>query len=173
MTSRPAFRCLCAALLAMALAGCAGYQLGPPGGQTAGAHSIQINPFVNKTIEPRVADYLMISLRKNLSQDGTYRIDTHDDGDVILSGVITAYERRELSLQPNDVLTTLDYEISLTAQITARDRTTGKIIFDRPVTGKTALRAGPDYTSAERQAIPMLTDDLARRATALLVNGTW
>src|ERR1700691_3252805 len=108
MMRRPAFWRACAALLAIALTGCAGYQLGPPGGQAAGARSIQINPFANKTIEPRLADYLMISLRKNLIQDGTYRVDTHDDGDVILSGVITGYERKELSLQPNDVLTTLD-----------------------------------------------------------------
>jgi len=167
------WRSCAVALLAMSLAGCAGYRLGAPSGQVAGARSIQIAPFVNKTVEPRLDDYLMISLRKNLMQDGTYRVDTHDNGDVILSGVITGYDRRELSLQPNDVLTTLDYEITLTAQVTARERTSGKILFEKPVTGRTTLRAGTDYTSAERQAIPMLTDDLARKATALLVDGTW
>src|SRR6185369_17073313 len=41
-------------LLAALLAGCAGYRLGPTGGQTAGARSVQINPFVNQTIEPRL-----------------------------------------------------------------------------------------------------------------------
>lgn len=160
-------------LLAMSLAGCAGYHLGPAGGQTAGARSIQIAPFVNKTVEPRLPEYVMISLRQHLMQDGTYRLNTHDDGDVILTGVITKYERSEMSFQPTDVLTVLDYEIRMTAQITARDRNTGKIIFDKPVIGKTSLRAGADLTSAERQAIPMLTDDLAKKATAMLVDGTW
>ena len=44
--------CLCAGLLA----GCAGYQLGPTGGQTAGARSIQINPMDNRTLEPRLGE---------------------------------------------------------------------------------------------------------------------
>jgi hypothetical protein len=162
---------LCAAMFA--LTGCAGYRLGPAGGQTAGARSIQIKPFQNKTLEPRLGDYVMMSLRKNLMQDGTYKLDTHDSGDVILSGVITAYDRSAISVQPTDVLTVLDYEISMSAQITLRDRGTGKILLEHKVTAHLPLRAGNDLTSAERQAIPLLTDDLARRATSLLVDGTW
>ncbi|MDB6123134.1 MAG: hypothetical protein JWQ71_2127 [Pedosphaera sp.] len=157
----------------LALTGCAGYRLGPTNGETAGAHSVQINPFVNRTLEPRLSDYLISSLRKNLQQDGTYRLNTHDEGDILLSGVITSYNRSELSFQPNDIITVQDYEIRMTAQVIARERSTGKIIFDRPVTGRTTLRAGNDLTSAERQAIPLMTDDLAKKATALLADGTW
>ena len=115
----------------------------------------------------------MNSMRKNLQLDGTYRLDTKQDGDIILSGVITTYQRSELSIQPADALTVLDYEITVIAQVTARERATGKIIFSKPVRGRTSLRAGNDLTSAERQAIPLLTDDLAKKATALLVDGTW
>ena len=146
---------LCAALLALALAGCAGYRLGPAGGATPGARTVQIDPFVNKTLEPRLSDYMMTSLRQNLMQDGTYRVDTHDTGDIILTGVMTNYQRRALSFNPNDVLTAQDYELILTAQVTARERSTGKILFDKPVTGKTELRVGTDLTSAERQAMPL------------------
>jgi hypothetical protein len=163
----------CACVLALAVSGCAGYRLGPTNGQAAGARSVQIDPFVNKTSEPRLGDYVINSLRKHLQQDGTYRLETHDDGDIIVSGVITDYQRRELSFQPADVITALDYEITITAQITARERATGKIIFDRPVKGRTAIRAGTDLTSSERQAAPLLADDLAKKTTALLVDGTW
>jgi len=159
--------------VALLLAGCAGYHLGPAGGQKSGARTVQVQPFLNKTLEPRLADYVMISLRKNLAQDGTYRLATQDDGDVILSGEITKYERSPISVQSNDVLTAVDYEITITAEVTARERTTGKIIFKKPVTGKIALRAGADLNSAERESIPMLTDTLARKATSLLVDGTW
>jgi hypothetical protein len=155
------------------LSGCLGYNLGPSNGMSAGSRTIQISPFVNKTIEPGLTDAVMLSLRKNLMQNGTYRLDTHDDGDVILTGVITSYERNTLSVQPVDVLTVLDYEIRMTVHITARERGTGKVIFDKPVTGRTTLRAGADLTSAERQAIPQLTDDLAHHATDMLVDGTW
>ena len=161
------------ALALMLTAGCVGYHLGPPSGQVAGARSIQINAFVNHTLEPRLPEYVMMSLRKNLVQDGTYRLNTHGDGDVILTGEIKNYQRVGLSYQPTDVLTVLDYEITMTAEITARERGTGKVIFDKTVVGHTSLRAGPDLTSAERQAIPQLTDDLAKRATALLVDGSW
>jgi hypothetical protein len=134
---------------------------------------VQINPFINKTLEPRLIDYVMNSLRKNLQQDGTYKVDTHDDGDIIVSGVITSFTRAELSFQPTDIITVQDYEIRMTAQVTARQRSTGNIIFDKPVTGRTSLRVGTDLTSAERQAIPLLADDLAKKTMALLVDGTW
>jgi Lipopolysaccharide-assembly len=163
---------LCALAL-MLTGGCAGYHLGPAGGQIAGARSIQIAPFVNHTLEPRLSDYVMMSLRKNLMQDGTYRIDTHDDGDVIMTGEIKTYQRIGLSFQSSDVLTALDYAIIMTAQITVRERSTGKVIFDKSVIGTTSLRSGSDLTSAERQAIPLLTDDLAKKATAMLADGTW
>jgi Lipopolysaccharide-assembly len=159
--------------IALALAGCAGYRLGPTNGELAGSRSIQIEPFANRTLEPRLLDYVMGSLRENLQRDGTLRLDTHDDGDIILTGVITSYSRTSLSVQPTDVLTAVDYQITMTAQITARDRVTGKLILEKPVTATTTLRAGNDLTSAERQAIPLLAEDFARRATALLVDGTW
>lgn len=167
------FLLLCLGVFAFAMAGCAGYHLGPSNGQVAGARSIQINPFSNKTLEPRLVDYVINSLRRNLQQDGTFRLDTAQEGDIIVTGVITSYSRTELSVQPTDVLTALDYQITMTVQITARDRLTGKVILDRPVTGTTTLRAGNDLTSAERQAIPLLADDFARNATEALVDGTW
>jgi hypothetical protein len=159
--------------MALALTGCAGYRLGPTNGSLAGARSIQVEPFANRTLEPQLVDYVMGSLREDLQRDGTLRLDTHDEGDIILTGVITAYSRSSLSVQPTDVLTAVDYQITMTAQITARDRITGKLILDKPVTATTMLRAGNDLTSAERQAIPLLAEDFARRATALLVDGTW
>jgi hypothetical protein len=164
---------LCLGALVFTLGGCLGYRLGPSNGEAAGGRSIQISPFGNKTLEPRLVEYVMNSLRKNLQQDGTYRLNTREDGDIVVTGVITSYSRTELSVQPTDVLTALDYQITMTAQITARDRITGKIIIDRPVTGTTTLRAGNDLTSAELEALPLLADDFARRATSLLVDGAW
>jgi hypothetical protein len=164
---------LAVCLWAFLLAGCAGYRLGPAGGQIAGARSIQVNPFFNKTLEPRISDYTMISLRQQLIQDGTYRLDSHGEGDLILNGTILKYERSEISVNPADVLTALDYDITMTAHVTVKERSSGKIIFNKDVKGRTSLRAGTDLTSAERQALPQLTDDFAKRAITLLVDGTW
>lgn len=160
------------ALAAALLAGC-GYRLGPTNGAIAGDRSVEVKPFLNKTLEPHLTDYVMNSVRKRLQEDGTYKVNTHDEGDIILSGVITSYERTPLSFQPTDVITVVDYEMSITATVTARERSTGKLIFEKSVHGRTSVQVGTDLTSAERAAMPLLTDDVAKKAVALLVDGNW
>ena len=160
-------------VVAGALAGCAGYKLGPSSGLPAGARSLQINPFANDTMEPRLSEAITGALRKQVQQDGTYRLDTHGEGDIVVSGIITHFERASLTYQPNDILTVRDYRLSITARVTARERGTGKILVDRDVRGWTTIRVGADLASAERQAVPMLAEDLAHNATSLLVDGPW
>ena len=167
------FRLLAGCAAILLVAGCAGYQLGPTNGLTAGEKSIQITPFSNQTFEPRLGDAVTTALRKNLQRDGTYQVATHGDADIVVTGTLTRYNRHELSFVPNDVLTVRDYRVSVTAHVTARDVSTGKTICDRPVTGYTLVRVGSDLSSAERQAIPLLADDLAKNVTELLVDGTW
>ena len=153
--------------------GCAGYKLGPTNGLAAGEKSIQIIPFSNQTLEPKLGDAVTAQMRKQLQRDGTYRLATHDDGDILVSGTIMSYHRQEVSFVPNDILTVRDYRLSLRAQVTARERGTGRVIFDQPVTGSTLIRVGADLTSTERQALPLLAGDLAKNVTTLLVDGEW
>jgi hypothetical protein len=166
-------RSLLLAVLSLALAGCAGYKLGPTNGAVAGAQSIQIKPVVNRTIEPRLSEYLNNSLRKEVQRDGTYRLETQGRGDIFLSGEIIRFERGELAYQPVDVLTPRDYNLVLFAQITAVNALSGKTNFSRVVSGRTEIRVGSDLSSAERQAIPLLTQDLAKNAISLLTSGMW
>lgn len=155
------------------LAGCAGYRLGPVNGQRAGEQSIQVVPFTNRTPESRLGDAVTSALRKELQRDGTFRLATRETGDVILTGSLTRYERREVSLSPDDVATARDYSLSLTAQVAARERISGRVLFDQPITSLTLVRVGPDLPSAERQALPLLAAELARRVTALVAEGAW
>jgi hypothetical protein len=159
--------------LSLLLGGCAGYKLGPTNGLAAGSKSIQIVPFSNNTLEPRLGDAITSQLRKQVQGDGSYRLATHDDGDILVSGVITRYRRQEVSFVPTDVITVRDYQLIVTAQVTARERGTGKVILDQPVTGTTLIRVISDLTSSERQALPLLAGDLAKNVTALLVDGSW
>ena len=76
-------------LSAAFLTGCAGYKLGPTNGMAAGARSVQVVPFQNHTAEPRLIDALSTALRRGLLQDGTYRLDTQGDSDVILPQLAT------------------------------------------------------------------------------------
>jgi hypothetical protein len=155
------------------LAGCAGYKLGPTNGLPAGSRSVEVRSFVNKTREPRVTEYLAASMRKQLQQDGSFRLETSGRGDILIMGEITRFDRTGLSYQTNDVLTPQEYTLGLVAHVVAINVNTGKTNLDKAVFGRTYIRIGNDQSSAERQAIPLLTDDLARNAVSLLVDGDW
>jgi hypothetical protein len=154
-------------------AGCAGYKLGPTNGLAAREKSIQLGPFANQTLEPRLTDAVTSQLRKQVQRDGTYQLATHDDGDIVVSGVIINYQRHALSFVPSDTLTPRDFRLVMTAKVTARERASGKIILDSTVAGFTLMRVGSDMVSSERQALPLLAADLAKNVTSLLADGTW
>ena len=160
-------------LVALGGSGCAGYKLGPVNGLSAGEKSVQVDPFENKTLQPFLTDEVTQQVRKQLQLDGTYQLATHNDGNIVVTGTIDHYERQQVSFSSSDVLTVLDYRLVLRAQVTARDRSSGKVILNQRVEGTTLIRVTTDLTSAERQAMPLLAADLAKNATALLAEGSW
>jgi hypothetical protein len=161
-------------VLVVCLTGCAGYQLGPTNGVAAGEKSVQVNPFINQTLEPRLTDAVTSQMRTELQRDGTYQLNSKaSEADIIVSGSLTSYQRSEVTFASNDILTVRDFRLTLTAHVTARDRATGKDILDQTVTGHTLVRVGSDLPSAERQVLPLLAADLAKNITALLVEGKW
>ena len=162
-----------AAVCVLTLCGCAGYRLGSTTGFEAGSRSVEVRPFVNSTIEPRLSDAVTSQVRKQLQQDGTYRLDSKGQADVIVTGNIVEYERQGLSFQPQDVITPREFRIILAAQITAHERGTGRVLLSRRVFGHTNVRIGNDLSSSERQAVPLLAEDLARNITSVLVDGDW
>lgn len=159
--------------LALLLSGCASYRLGPSNGQVAGGRTIQITPFANRTLEPRLGDALTSALRKELQREGTFQLVTSEAGDLVVSGEITKFERGEVSFLPVDVVTARDYKVSFTAHVVARDRLSGKTVLDRELTGSALMRVGNDLPSVERQTLPLMAADLARQITAALADGTW
>jgi hypothetical protein len=158
---------------ALGLAGCAGYQLGPVNGATAGAKSIEVQPFNNQTLQPRLGDTLTESLRERLQTDGTYHLATGGPGDIIVTGEIRTYSRQGLGYLNTDVTTPENYHVDATVHVKARDRGTGKLILDKDVKGHTLVHIGDDLASAEREAMPLLAEDLARNIAELLTEGAW
>ena len=159
--------------LALTLNGCAGYRLGPSNGEHAGARTVQVVPFANQTAEPRLGDNATAALRKEIQRDATYRLASNEPGDIVVNGEITQFLRFGVSFQATDVITAQNYRLIMTAHITAHDRTTGKILLDRIVTGDTTVSVGNDLPSAERQARPLLATDMAQKITSLLADGLW
>jgi len=161
------------AVAAALSAGCAGYHLGPVNGAVAGEKSVEIVPFNNQTLQPRLGDAVTQALRERMQADGTYRLTTRGPGDVVVTGVLTSYRRAGVSYLDTDVATAQIFRVQLTAHVTARDRATGKLLLDRNVDGFTLVQVGTDLADAERQASPLLAEDLARNITQLVTEGAW
>src|SRR5262245_65441498 len=160
-------------LLIIGFTGCAGYKLGPSNGLEAGEKSIQVVPFSNQTLEPRMGEAVTAALRKEIQRDGTFHLNTSGDADIIISGEVVHLRRHSLVYKAEDPATTTDYRLEITTKLVARSRVTGREIFNRDVTGQTSIHVGSDLSSAERQARPLLAEDLARNITALLADGEW
>lgn len=159
-------------MLLLCFAGCA-YKLGSTTGETAGTRTVTISPFVNRTLEPRLGDVVTQTLRTQVQRDGTYRLNTREEGDVLVTGSVTSYQRNGVTYVPADVLTTVDARLSIIVQVRAVERGTGRVILDRSLSGYTLMRVGNDLTSSERQSLPQLADNVCRNITTALVEGSW
>lgn len=169
----PAQFLLGAALIVLSLTGCAGYRLGPSNGMEAGDKSILVIPFENKTLEARLSDPVTQALRRILQQDGTFRLASGSKADYLVRGAVTKLNRSALSFQATDVLTARDYWLSITAEIEFVEAASGKVLWKGSVSGSAIIEVGPDLSSGERQAMPVMAESLARNALANIADGQW
>ena len=151
--------------------GCAGYQLGPTNGLSAGSRTISFHPFKNDTLIPRLDVPVNNALRKRVQQDGTYQLVTQEEGDIVVSGTIVSFYRAGITTQPSDTLRFRDYRVTITAHVKATDQISGKVLLDGPVTGSSTMRVETDMPSSDRQVSPLLAEDLAINVVAILAEG--
>ena len=164
--------CMSAVLLLLGFpVGCAGYRVGPVSGATAGARTVQVKFFNNKTLEPRLVAAVNHSLRQHLQQDGTFRLE--NEGDLVVSGVLKSFTRNGVNFKASDVQAVQDYSLQLTAQVIVTDRVTGRVVLDLEITGVSVVRVGTDFASRQRQAVPLIADQLALRAISVIADGEW
>ena len=154
------------------LSGCVGYVAGPTNGLPAGAQSVRVEFFKNETLEPRLVVAVNRALKRNLQQDGTYKLETQGNADLVVTGELTEFLRSGVSYTPGDSLSVKDYSMSLTAHIKVT----------RPARAKWCTKAnhrqqhgarGERPHRRPRQAVPIIADHLARQATSLIVDGKW
>ena len=155
------------------LTGCAGYHAGTTNGLPAGSRSVRVEFFDNETLEPRLVVAVNRALKHNLQRDGTYTLETQGEADIVVSGQLTKFLRNGVSYTPGDSLVVQDYAMQLTARIKVSDRTSGQVVYEGDVTGKSTVWVGNDLTSSQRQSIPLIADHLARQATSFIVDGQW
>ncbi len=166
-------RKLCAAvLLAFSLGGCAGYHIGPVQPYYLRAiHSIAVPTFKNNTLIPRISVLVSDTVIKQFQQDGTYRIANRDDADAVLMGEIDRITRSPARSLRGNVLSTVEFNLTLQMRYKLIERSTGKELASSIVYGSTSFFVGNDVTTDERQAIPLAAEELAVRLVSQLSEG--
>jgi hypothetical protein len=164
---RPLARLL-AALCCLLATGCMGYRVGPV--FKGDYKSVAVPMFKNKTLHPQLEAQITNAIIKDLQSDGTLRIESEDDADVVVTGIIVAYDRQPLRTSRDDTNIVTEYRIIITAEIEARNRRTGQTVIKRTkIKGQADTFTGSDLQSAELQVLPLVADDLAKQVVSLLV----
>ncbi len=194
MNSRTTFHLLRGvAALALALSGCAGYQLGPTKPIAyADIQTLYVSTFANETLEPRLATIVTNAVISQLQQDGTYKTTSKANADAELTGTIRRIERQQQRSANNQVLQTRELLLQLEVQFTIKDLRTGEAIkvanpfgvdaderdlvtgrrraSDR-VVGSTSLFLDPNFQLSERQALPLAAEDAAEQLVSSITEG--
>ena len=150
------------------VSGCAGYHVGPVSHRNF--NSIAVPMFPNRTLRPQLEAQITNAIIKRLQQDGSLRVTSEANADVVLTGSIIHYQRDPLRSLRTDTGVPREYEIAITVRVEARDHRTGEVVLKTTdVIGKSDVFIGVDQQSAEEQVLPLIADDIGYRVMKLLV----
>lgn len=148
--------------------GCMGYRVGPV--LKADYRSVAVPMFKNKTYKPQLEAQITNGIIVRLQADGTLRVDSEANADIVVTGEIIRYNRLALRLAQEDADVPREYRLEIVVHVEAHDRRTGKVVLKpTDITGKADMFIGTDQQSAEYQALPLVADDVARQVVDLLV----
>jgi len=133
-------------------------------------HTIAVPTFGNATVLPRIEALVTGTLIKQFQQDGTYRIANVGQADATLKGEIVRINRSPARSVRGNVLATTEFNLNMALHytLTARD---GKVLSAGETNGSTSFFVSTDVTTDERQALPLATEDLAKRLVSQLSEG--
>ncbi len=135
--------------LILLLSGC-GYTLGEikPSSMRR-VNTIAVTTFQNKTVVPRLEAQTADAVAKQFQQDGTYRIETSDRADAILTGSIVNLQRQPMRVYGSNVLQTSEFELLLTVEYWVKDRVTGAILVKGTAEGRTPFFVNSDSVNSD------------------------
>lgn len=166
----PLFFCVVALVLA---GGCTGYRLGSVGGaEIQGVRTIHIPMAINSSYYPNVHVDVTSAVIREFDRDGTLRTAQGSSADSELRIEIKEMDRTPRRNVQGDVQVTAEYSIELVAEITFLNRRLGtQVIKQEAVRGSSTFFVGSDLQEAERQAVPLAAEELARNIVMRIVEG--
>ncbi len=136
-------------LAVLFLSGC-GYTLGEikPSGMRR-VNTIAVTTFQNRTVVPRLEAQTADAVVKQFQQDGTYRIETSDRADAILTGTIINLQRQPMRVYGSNVLQTSEFDLVLMVEYIVKDRVTGAILCKGVAEGRTPFFVNSDSYNSD------------------------
>jgi len=135
--------------LTLCVAGC-GYHLGgikpTPMRRVT---TVAVPTFKNNTLLPRIEAQTADAVAKQFQQDGTYRLDSSDQADVIVEGTIVSVDRLPMRIFASNVLQTSEFELTLRVKYRVIDRVTGAVLMEGNAVGVTPFFSEADLVNSD------------------------
>lgn len=161
-----------AAVVFVAMTGCAGYELGAIKPTYMGdIETITIPTFRNDTLEPRLEVLATSTVIKLFQEDGTYRITGDDGADAILYGTIAEIRRTPARSVRGDTLATREFNLFVRVNYRVIRVDTGEVLDENQAVGRTSFFVSADLQQDQRQAIPLALEDLAVTLVSQVAEG--
>ena len=157
-----------AILSCIALASCAGYQLGgmkPP--SLSGVKTISVPMFINDTQHPRAESLATSAVTDAIVQDGTYRLADRSKADAVLEGQLSSIDYSTLRSSRLDSLLAEELTNSVNIDWVLRDaRDPTKILASGASSGTSSFFVDSNLQTARQNALP----DALKRASQGVVS---
>jgi outer membrane lipopolysaccharide assembly protein LptE/RlpB len=135
--------------LTLCVAGC-GYHLGgikpTPMRRVT---TVAVPTFKNNTLLPRIEAQTADAVAKQFQQDGTYRLESSDQADVIVEGTIVSVDRLPMRIFASNVLQTSEFELTLRVKYRVIDRVTGAVLMEGNAVGVTPFFSEADLVNSD------------------------
>lgn len=159
-------------VLAVCLAGCAGYQLGT--GTTPKFTKLFIPPVTTEALIPQARELVTTQLREAFLKDGRVTlVNSPAEADAVLQVALTGYDRAVAVSRQDDTGLARRFDVSLRAHVTLTDERTKQALFvRRPLTAKRGVFTDNGLVPSEYQALPLLAEQLAGEVSHAVLD-TW
>ena len=164
-----------AALLAacLALASCAGYQLGGVKPKSLeNVRAIHVPMFSNSTLHPRAEVLATSAVSNALVQDGTYQLATRDRADAVLEGELHEIDYSTIRGTRLDTLLPQELSNTVTIKWTLRDaRDPTKVLASGEARGSSQLFVDSNLQTARNNALPEALERAGEVLVSRIANG--
>jgi hypothetical protein len=166
------FTSLCVLMTGIGLlstgSGCTGYKLGsnlPPG-----IRSVSVPVFINQTGQPALETLTTGAAIQEFQKDGSLSVVPRDQADSVLEVTLTRYALTPLRYRENRTTTAREYRLTIRANVVFRRASTKEILSQTSaLEGYADFESLSDLPSAQRDALPKASQDLAHRIVKTVV----